>query len=111
MRGLSATHNSAANRAAPSSTRSCALPVLPPYFALTSTPQPITSDVGLPGSYRMRPAFSFVDEEIRAYTSVPDCECLTCASKWRDGSTYQQYVPCPAMSVWLAHACDRNAHL
>ena len=45
--------------------------------------------------------------QVRAYTSVPDCACLTCSSNWRGGAG-RQLQPCPAISAWLAQACETN---
>jgi len=59
--------------------------------------------------YRMRPSFAFIDDEVRAYTSVPDCACLSCSSNWRSGAG-TQLRPCPAITAWLAQACETNAH-
>ena len=85
--------------------------------------------------YRMRPSFAFIDDEVRActmcmhgpcpchartmpapcphqvraYTSVPDCACLTCSSNWRAGAG-RQLRPCPAITAWLAQAVETNAH-
>ena len=57
----------------------------------------------------MRPSFAFIDDEVRAYTSVPDCACLSCSSNWRSGAG-TQLRPCPAITAWLAQACETNAH-
>lgn len=55
--------------------------------------------------YRMRPAFWFIDHEVRSYTTVPSCRCLVCMGEASDPTR-----SCPAMTAWLERSYAMGAN-
>jgi len=55
--------------------------------------------------YRMRPAFWFIDHEVRSYTTVPSCRCLVCMGQATDPTRC-----CPAMTAWLERSYAMGAN-